>query len=90
MRIGIIGAGSIGGTLARRFKALGHDVWGKSKDVIKLIDDARASGQNITANNYPWLASHTGLDAALIPRWASDGGDEAMLKRFDDPALMAK
>jgi len=71
-------------------KALGPVVWGKSADVIKLINDARASGQNVTANNYPWLASHTGLDAALIPRWASDGGDSAMLKRFDDPALMAK
>ena len=71
-------------------KALGHDVWGKSDEVIKLIDDARASGQNVTANNYPWLASHTGLDAALVPRWASDGGPAAMLKRFDDPALMAK
>src|SRR5439155_14263943 len=71
-------------------KALGHDVWGKSKDVIALIDDARAHGQNVTANHYPWLASHTGLDAALVPRWASDGGDAAMLKRFDDPTLMAK
>jgi N-acyl-D-amino-acid deacylase len=71
-------------------KALGHDVWGKSADVIKLIEQARASGQNVTANNYPWLASNTGLDAALVPRWASDGGAPAMLKRFDDPALMAK
>ncbi|HEX4635007.1 MAG TPA: amidohydrolase family protein [Rhizomicrobium sp.] len=71
-------------------KALGHDVWGKSKDLIALIDDARAHGQNVTANNYPWLASNTGLDAALIPRWASDGGAAAMLKRFDDPALMAR
>ena len=71
-------------------KALGHDVWGKSTDVIKLIEEARASGQNVTANNYPWLASNTGLDAALVPRWASDGGAPAMLKRFDDPALMAK
>jgi N-acyl-D-amino-acid deacylase len=71
-------------------KALGHDVWGKSADVIKLIEEARASGQNVTANNYPWLASNTGLDAALIPRWASDGGAPAMLKRFDDPALMTK
>jgi predicted dinucleotide-binding enzyme len=26
MRIGIIGAGNIGGTLARRFSALGHEV----------------------------------------------------------------
>jgi len=71
-------------------KALGHDVWGKSADVIKLINDARAAGQNVTANHYPWLASHTGLDAALVPRWASDGGDAAMLKRFDDPVIMAK
>jgi len=71
-------------------KALGHDVWGKSGEVIKLIEDARAAGQNVTANNYPWLASHTGLDAALVPRWASDGGADAMLKRFDDPALMAR
>ena len=71
-------------------KALGHDVWGKSGEVIKLINDARASGQNVTANHYPWLASNTGLDAALIPRWASDGGAPAMLKRFDDPALMAR
>jgi len=71
-------------------KALGHDVWGKSKDLIALINDARAHGQNVTANHYPWQASHTGLEAALIPRWASDGGASAMLKRFDDPQLMAK
>jgi N-acyl-D-aspartate/D-glutamate deacylase len=71
-------------------KALGPLVWGKSKDLIKLIDDARAAGQNVTANQYPWLASSTGLDAALIPRWASDGGAAAMLKRFDDPATLAR
>jgi N-acyl-D-aspartate/D-glutamate deacylase len=65
-------------------------VWGQSKDLIALINDARAHGQNVTANHYPWKASHTGLDAALIPRWASDGGAPAMLKRFDDPQTMAK
>ena len=69
-------------------KALGHDVWGKSTELIKLIEDARAQGQNVTANQYPWLASHTGLDAALVPRWASDGGAAAMIARFDDPKLM--
>jgi len=62
----------------------------KSAKVIKLINDARAAGQNVTANHYPWQASHTGLAAALIPRWASDGGNPAMIKRFDDPALMKK
>lgn len=71
-------------------KALGHEVWGQSADVIRLIEEARAQGQNVTANHYPWLASHTGLDAALVPRWASDGGPAAMIRRFDDPAQMAK
>lgn len=71
-------------------KALGHDVWGQSKDVIALIDQARAAGQNVTANQYPWLASNTSLAAALVPRWASDGGTGAMLKRFGDPALRAQ
>jgi N-acyl-D-amino-acid deacylase len=71
-------------------KALGPDVWGKSADVIKLIDDARAAGQNVTANQYPWLASSTGLDAALVPRWVEDGGYPAMIKRFNDPALTTK
>jgi N-acyl-D-amino-acid deacylase len=71
-------------------KALGEDVWGKSADVIKLIEDAKAAGQNVTANQYPWLASHTGLEAALVPRWVVDGGYAAMIKRFNDPVLMPK
>jgi N-acyl-D-aspartate/D-glutamate deacylase len=71
-------------------KALGSDVWGKSGEVIKLIQDAQAAGQKVTANQYPWLASHTGLSAALVPRWAVDGGYPAMIKRFNDPTQMAK
>ena len=71
-------------------KALGEDVWGKSAEVIRLINEARARGQNVTANQYPWLASHTGLSAALVPRWVVDGGYPAMIKRFNDTALMPK
>ena len=71
-------------------KALGEDVWGKSADVIKLIEDAKAAGQNVTANQYPWLASQPGLSAALVPRWVQDGGYAAMIKRFNDPTLMPK
>ena len=71
-------------------KTLGPAVWGKSGDVIKMIEEARAAGLNVTANHYPWLASHTGLSAAIVPRWAADGGDEAMIKRFGDPELADK
>ena len=71
-------------------KALGIDLQGQIPEVIRLIVEARATGQRVTADQYPWLASSTSLDAALVPRWAVDGGYPAMIKRFDDPAAMAK
>ncbi|WP_303795448.1 N-acyl-D-amino-acid deacylase family protein [Sandarakinorhabdus limnophila] len=71
-------------------KALGVDLQGQAQAVINLIEAARAAGQAVTADQYPWLASGTSLDAALLPRWAVDGGDAALLKRLDDPAALAR
>ncbi|HYM24500.1 MAG TPA: amidohydrolase family protein [Vicinamibacterales bacterium] len=68
-------------------KALGVDVQGKSAEVIALIEAARQRGQNVTADQYPWNASGTSLEAALIPRWAFEGGRGQMLSRLNDPAL---
>jgi N-acyl-D-amino-acid deacylase len=48
-------------------KALGIDLQGQTPEVIRLIDEARATGQTVTADQYPWLASSTSLDAALVP-----------------------
>jgi len=69
---------------------LGADVWGKSGEAIALINRARAEGVNVTANQYPYIASGTGLSAALLPRWAEAGGRADMLKRIDDPAIRPK
>jgi N-acyl-D-amino-acid deacylase len=66
-------------------KALGADVWGKSTDVIALIDNARKAGVNITASQYPYTASGTSVTAALIPRWAE--ADGALLKNLNDSSL---
>lgn len=71
-------------------KALGVDVQGQAPEIIALIDQARASGVDVTADQYPWLASGSSLEAALVPRWAVDGGVEAMFHRFDDPASLAR
>ncbi len=71
-------------------KALGVDVWGQSAQAIALIESARKEGVNVTANQYPYTASGTGLTAALVPRWAEDGGNAALLKRIDDPAIRPK
>jgi N-acyl-D-amino-acid deacylase len=59
-------------------------------DVIALIEAARAKGQQVTADQYPWTAANTGLEAVAIPRWAQAGGFRAMVKRFDNPADLAK
>jgi N-acyl-D-amino-acid deacylase len=71
-------------------KALGVDVHGQAPAIIARIEAARRTGQRITADQYPWSASGTSLVASLVPRWAQDGGREAMLRRFDDPALATR
>lgn len=72
------------------FKALGVDVHGKAPELIATIEKARAEGLQVTADQYPWEASGSGLEASLLPRWAVDGGRAPMLKRLDDPAALEK
>lgn len=71
-------------------KALGVDVQGQAPAVIAEIDAARASGMDVTADQYPWLASGSSLDASLLPRWAVDGGTKALLGRLDDAPTLAR
>jgi N-acyl-D-aspartate/D-glutamate deacylase len=71
-------------------KALGTDVWGKSADVILAIERARAEGVEVTADQYPYLASGTSVGSSLLPRWAEVGGRSELLKRIADPAVRPK
>ena len=71
-------------------KALGVDVEGQSRQVIAAVRAARAAGQRVTADQYPWSASGTTLVASLVPGWAQDGGRAAMLARLDNPAVAAR
>ena len=71
-------------------KALGVDVHGQASAVIAAIEAARKTGVDVTADQYPWLASGSSLDASLLPRWAVDGGGAALLKRLDDPATLVR
>jgi len=68
-------------------KALGPEVWGQSKQSIELIKKARAEGIEASACQYPYVASGTSLQAALVPRWAEIGGRRELLKRIDDPQI---
>lgn len=66
-------------------KALGPPVWGSSAAIVERIDAARAEGLSVYADQYPYLASATGLSAALLPRWSQAGGSDAFAERVADP-----
>jgi len=72
-------------------KALGVDAQGTAPALIARIERAQAAGVRITADQYPWTASSTGLAAALVPRPAMAGGLPAMVARLRaaDAALRA-
>ena len=71
-------------------KALGPPVWGASTEIVARISGARAAGLSIYADQYPYLASATGLSAALIPRWAQAGGGDAFRARVADPSTRVR
>ena len=54
-------------------KASGKRNWGKVKQTLKMIDEARSVGIDVTCDVYPYLAGMTGLDA-LLPTRAWEGG----------------
>ena len=56
---------------------------------VALIDSARAAGIDITADQYPYIASGTGL-AAMLNTWVQEGGDDSLVMRLKDPAVRAR
>jgi dihydroorotase/N-acyl-D-amino-acid deacylase len=71
-------------------KTMGKNAWGRSVETLKLVDEARARGVDITMDQYPYAASSTSIQAALLPQWAQEGGIKQMIARMKDPAERAK
>ena len=71
-------------------KALGPAVWGHSAKMIAMIEDAQAAGLRVTADQYPWEASGTRVSNALVPRWALEGGLDALRERLRDAEKAAQ
>ncbi len=49
------------------FKVSGQKAWGLAADAIQAVREARAKGQVVTADQYPYIASSTSLGATTIP-----------------------
>ncbi|HEU4643623.1 MAG TPA: D-aminoacylase [Gemmatimonadaceae bacterium] len=73
----------------RHLKASGQPNWDKMRDAIALIDSARRAGVDVTADQYPYTASGTGL-SAILPTWVQAGGTDSMIARLQDSTVRAR
>jgi N-acyl-D-aspartate/D-glutamate deacylase len=67
-------------------KIADHSLWGQMPQLIDVIAKARAQGDFVQADVYPY---HAGLNdlASIIPPWAQEGGPQAMIGRLKDASL---
>ena len=65
-------------------KAAGKANWGKLPRAIELIRKARASGQQVTADIYPYVNNGLGIAALIHPRHFT-AGRAALIQKIADP-----
>jgi len=70
-------------------KAGGRANWGKVKETLRMIDEARSKGIDVTCDVYPYTAGSFGL-ASMLPHWAHEGGSEKLFERLKHPKIREK
>ena len=64
----------------------GDPMLGSTRQLLEDMDALRAEGVDISCDAIPYTVGSTTLKS-LLPPWALDGGDEALLRRLRDPAM---
>jgi dihydroorotase/N-acyl-D-amino-acid deacylase len=77
-------------TQVTHHKIIGKANWGRSVDTLRLVDEARARGVDVTLDQYPYTASSTSIQGGLFPAWVQEGGREKMLERLRDEASLRR
>jgi len=70
-------------------KAAGKQNWGRMKEIVARVDQARRDGVDVTADTYAYPAWFNSF-SAFVPPWAHDGGDEKLIERLKDPGMRAR
>ncbi len=65
-------------------KALGRDNWGLVTESLRMVDEARTQGVDVTIDQYPYTSCSTSVRACLPP-WAQEGGIGETCARLKDP-----
>ena len=71
------------------FNAQGAHNYGRAPEGAALIEAARARGVEVAGAHHSYTATQSNLRSYTVPGWAVDGGDSAMVRRFDDPDTLA-
>ncbi|HXY49380.1 MAG TPA: D-aminoacylase [Terriglobales bacterium] len=71
------------------FKVGGKNNWGSMPAMVACIDQARASGLDVSADTYAYTAWSNDF-SAFIPPWAHDGGNAKLIERLKDPATRVR
>lgn len=66
-------------------KTSGSASWGNSGRAVALVENARKRGQEVTADQYPYVASSTSLSATVVPARYREGSRQDFVARLDDP-----
>lgn len=70
-------------------KTAGRANWGKMDLAIARIKAARAAGQEVGADVYPYINNGLGIRALIHPRHSAKGPGD-LLRRLDDPQIRAE
>jgi N-acyl-D-aspartate/D-glutamate deacylase len=65
------------------FKSCGVPNWGRIRDAVRLIEEARSEGLVVTADQYPYVATSTSLVDTLMRATEIPGGRNDLFKRMD-------
>ena len=67
-------------------KIADQSLWGRMREIVALIDQARARGVDVQTNVYPYTRGNNDL-VSIIPPWAHEGGKSALIERLKDRSL---
>ena len=70
-------------------KTAGQANWGKMDLALARIREARAGGQDVAVDVYPYINNGLDIRALIHPRNA-EAGNDALTKRLGDPAMRAR
>jgi N-acyl-D-amino-acid deacylase len=68
-------------------KVYGRGQWGGAGALLSRLQQARQQGQALTADQYPYVASSTSLQATVIPARFREGSQADIVARFKDPKV---